>query len=260
MKYTPQTIEEALKAEGVTGVVADLARSIYMQESSGGKNTQTSNRGAVGGMQVLPGTFKEVADKGWDINDPLLNARAGVRYLGKMNQLAKGDPTLTAIGYYGGPGGIDAARRGIARKDPKNPTFPDTFRYAQEAVGRIPGMKQAAPMAAPVAAAPQLVQKLPSARNGAEETTQFGFQPTPEILAALRPQIADAPTTVDQAPVYKQAKEEAPWQDFLQAMPIMEAPAVDFSRWMQPPKAAPGPANMFNPGGFQPFGFWTSKG
>ena len=55
--------EDALKAEGVTGQLAQIARSIYMQESSGGKNTKTSNTGAVGGMQIIPSTFKAMADK-----------------------------------------------------------------------------------------------------------------------------------------------------------------------------------------------------
>src|SRR5690554_5202074 len=94
---TASPLDIALAQEGVTGQLADLARSIYEQESSSGRNTQTSNAGAVGGMQVLPGTFQEVADKGWDINDPVMNARAGVRYLNRMLELGGGDPRFAAI-------------------------------------------------------------------------------------------------------------------------------------------------------------------
>lgn len=131
-----QLIDNALKAEGVTGDLAKVVKSIYAQESGSGKNTQTSNRGAVGGMQILPSTFKSVADKGWDINDPLQNARAGVRYIKEMNKAADGDLWLTAVGYYGGPGGIKAAKKGVARTDPKNPSYPSTFQYADKVLSR----------------------------------------------------------------------------------------------------------------------------
>lgn len=132
-----ELFEQALKAEGITGQLADLARSIYMQESGGGKNTKTSNRGAVGGMQILEGTFKEVADKGWNINDPLHNARAGIRYIRDRYEQAKGDPRLAAIGYYGGPGAINAALKGQARVDPQNPKAPNTFQYGDQVVARM---------------------------------------------------------------------------------------------------------------------------
>lgn len=191
--------ESALAAEGVTGKLADVARSIYMQESGQGKNTKTSNRGAAGGMQIIPSTFASVADKGWDINDPMQNARAGIRYLSQMHTKAGGDPTLTAVGYYGGPGGIDKARKGIAVSDPKNPNAPDTFQYAQQVVSRIP-----------------------------KEGTNV-----PNVGQVAPVQVAEAPAPVVQAPVqlaqvlqgrpdnvplgYVAPKED--WKEFQQAMP-----------------------------------------
>lgn len=131
-------LDVALRLEGIDGVLAPLARSVYAQESSGGRNTSTSNAGAVGGMQILPGTFAEVADEGWDINDPIQNARAGIRYLNKMYELGGNDPRLAAIGYYGGPGAIQAAKAGQSRSDPRNPQAPDTFQYADQVLARIP--------------------------------------------------------------------------------------------------------------------------
>jgi hypothetical protein len=139
MSSTKSLFEQALAAEGITGPLADIARSIYKQESGSGRNTRTSNAGAVGGMQILPGTFKEVADKNWDINDPLQNARAGIRYVKRMHTLAGGDPSLTAAGYYGGPGGLEKARRGVAVSDPRNPNAPTTLQYAQQVTARLPG-------------------------------------------------------------------------------------------------------------------------
>lgn len=131
----------ALQAEGLTGPLADFARSIFKQESSGGKNTKTSNAGAVGGMQILPGTFNSVADKGWDISNPYHNARAGIRYIKNMNTLAQGDLKLTAVGYYGGPGAINKARKGIAVSDPRNPHAPNTLQYGEQVVARMGGKK-----------------------------------------------------------------------------------------------------------------------
>jgi len=133
--------EDALKAEGLTGKAAEVARSIYQQESSSGKNTKTSNAGAVGGMQIIPATFKSVADKGWDINDPTQNARAGIRYVKQLFDQAGGDPALTAAGYYGGPGGLEKARRGVAVSDPRNPNAPTTIQYGQQVAARIPKEK-----------------------------------------------------------------------------------------------------------------------
>lgn len=134
---TNSLFENALKAEGVTGPMAQLARSIYSQESSGGRNTNTSNAGAVGGMQIIPSTFKSMADKGWDIKNPEHNARAGIRYIKNLAQKAGGDPWLTAVGYYSGEGGMNAARKGVARVDRRNPNAPNTFQYADSVVGRI---------------------------------------------------------------------------------------------------------------------------
>ena len=132
--------EQALAAEGVTGQMADLARSIFMQESGGGKNTKTSNAGAMGGMQIIPSTFAGVADKGWDINDPLQNARAGIRYLKQLDKQSGGNPALTAAGYYGGPGGLEKARKGVAVSDPRNPNAPNTLEYGAQVVARMGAM------------------------------------------------------------------------------------------------------------------------
>lgn len=135
-------LDVALAAENASPQVAAVAKSIYQQESGSGKNTETSNAGAQGGMQLIPSTFNSVADPGWDIKDPVQNARAGVRYVAQMAQLAGGNPALTAAGYYGGPNAIAKAQQGIAVSDPRNPNAPNTLQYGQQVAARIP---QAAP-------------------------------------------------------------------------------------------------------------------
>lgn len=133
------TFDDALKDEGVIGTPFEpVARSLFEQESTSGKDTRTSNAGAVGPMQILPSTFKSVADKDWDIQDPSHNIRAGIRYAGNMFKLAGGDPALTAAGYYGGPGGLAKARLGQAVSDPRNPNAPNTLEYGQKVASRIP--------------------------------------------------------------------------------------------------------------------------
>jgi hypothetical protein len=134
------SFDDALSAEGVTGRLADVAKSIYQQESGSGRNTRTSNAGAVGGMQIIPTTFSRVADKGWDINNPEHNLRAGIRYLKQLSEKAGGDPKLVAAGYYGGEGAIPLAQRGVALRDPRNPNAPDTLQYARQVESRIPAM------------------------------------------------------------------------------------------------------------------------
>lgn len=134
---SPSVIDTALSAEGVTGRAADFIRSIYQQESGGGTNTKTSNRGAVGGMQIIPSTFKLVANPDWDINDPVDNARAGVRYAMRQWNAARGNPAVAAAGYYGGDGGRIKAAQGIAVSDPKNPKAPTTLEYGQQVAARM---------------------------------------------------------------------------------------------------------------------------
>jgi hypothetical protein len=131
-------VEAALQAEGTSGPKADFVRSLYQQETSGGKNTATSNAGAVGDMQITPPTFAGVADKGWNINDPVHNARAGVRYASQMYDKAGGNPAIAAAGYYGGPGGLAKAQQGIAVSDPRNPGAPNTLQYGAQVAGRMP--------------------------------------------------------------------------------------------------------------------------
>ena len=132
-------MDRALQAEGVSGQLAAIAHSVYKQESGSGRNARTSNAGAVGGMQILPSTFRSVADAGWDINNVDQNARAGVRYLKQQYEQAGGDPALTAAGYYGGPGGMEKARKGIAVSDPLNPNAPNTLQYGQQVASRLKG-------------------------------------------------------------------------------------------------------------------------
>ena len=135
------SFEDMLELEGVTNPQARaFLKSIFEQESSSGKNTKTSAAGAEGAMQVLPGTFKSVADPGWSRANPEHNIRAGIRYGLEALQKARGDMALAATYYYGGPKGLAAAQRGEARfvpaaYDPKG-VAPSTLQYGQQVADR----------------------------------------------------------------------------------------------------------------------------
>ena len=81
-----ELFEKALDMEGITDPKERaFLKAIHGQESSGKTSAPTSNRDAHGAMQILPGTFKQVADKDMDINKPLDNMRAGIRYGKKVS-------------------------------------------------------------------------------------------------------------------------------------------------------------------------------
>ena len=117
-------------------------KAIYSQESSSGKNTNTSNAGAVGGMQIMPNTFNSVANKEWDINNPEHNTRAGIRYGSQLYDANSGDANKTAIGYYGGQNAINKAEQGIAVSDPRNPNAPNTIEYANSITNKMNNAEQ----------------------------------------------------------------------------------------------------------------------
>ena len=221
--------DAALAEEGVTGTLADLARSIYMQESGGGRNTNTSNAGAVGGMQIIPSTFASVADKGWNIADPMHNARAGIRYIGQMFKQAGGDPAIAAAGYYGGPGGLEKARKGIAVADPRNPKAPNTLQYGQQVAARM-GKGSPVPSRAQEAAPVENVQL--TAVEPVQETTPLPVEPT---------QLAQ----VEQAPPVPQE-----WEQFQQQVPSMQFANMNYGQL---------PAVQTQAINFNPFKGWRSN-
>ena len=79
----------------------DLVRAV-VQAESGGKVDAKSRAGALGLMQLMPGTAREL---GVDPLQPQENLRGGIQYL---NQMAKkfGDLDLTLAAYNAGPGAV----------------------------------------------------------------------------------------------------------------------------------------------------------
>jgi len=75
-----------------------------MQAESGYNPKALSNKGAIGLMQLMPGTAKEVAvDDPWD---PEQNVRGGVTYLKRMLDLFAGDLEFALAAYNAGPNAV----------------------------------------------------------------------------------------------------------------------------------------------------------
>ncbi|MDR3559993.1 MAG: lytic transglycosylase domain-containing protein [Negativicutes bacterium] len=100
------------------GVSARLVASVIQAESSF-RPRAVSRTGAMGLMQVMPGTWRQIADElqlcggrhDGDCTpecyfDPELNIRVGTAYLGKLTQTFGGDLTLALAAYNAGPGAV----------------------------------------------------------------------------------------------------------------------------------------------------------
>jgi len=164
------SFDTALDMEGVTDPIRRaFLKAIYSKETGSGTNTTTSNRGAVGQMQILPATFKSVASPGMKIDNALDNMRAGIRYASQGYKLAGGDPRLAGAYYYGGPGGLNKARKGIAVSDPKNPSYPTTLEYGDDIAKRMASFK---PITGQMAAAPAVGNSIISSANAGQPSQE----------------------------------------------------------------------------------------
>jgi soluble lytic murein transglycosylase-like protein len=95
-------ISEAARRENLS---ADLLRAVVRKESAG-YPCATSPKGAMGLMQLMPGTARQLG-----VRDPY-NARqsidAGARYLRELLDRYDGDVARALAAYNAGPGNVDA--------------------------------------------------------------------------------------------------------------------------------------------------------
>jgi hypothetical protein len=105
-KYEDLVLAEAQRQ----GIDPALARHVLYKETGNLANPETarSKAGAIGVMQLMPKTAKEL---GVDPTDPEQNVRGGIAYLRKMMDKYN-DPVLAAAAYNAGPGRVDKALRG----------------------------------------------------------------------------------------------------------------------------------------------------
>lgn len=85
-----------------------------------------STKGAIGVMQLMPGTAR---DLGVDPHDPVQNIRGGTLYLRRMLSEFGGDVRLALAAYNAGPGAV--------RKHGGVPPYAETQAYVTSILGRM---------------------------------------------------------------------------------------------------------------------------
>jgi soluble lytic murein transglycosylase-like protein len=99
----------------------DLVRAV-IQVESGGYTMALSDKGAMGLMQLMPGTARQLA-----VDDPYdaeQNVSGGTQYLGRMLDLFNGNLELALSGYNAGPEAVNRYG-GI-------PPYPETRSYVEK--------------------------------------------------------------------------------------------------------------------------------
>jgi soluble lytic murein transglycosylase-like protein len=123
----PESVAERLamwepdlqELSGKYGVDPDLARAVMRMESGGNPNA-VSSAGAIGLMQLMPGTAKGL---GVNPKDPKRNLEGGIKYLAQLADKYDGDYVKTLAAYNAGSGRVDSYG-GV-------PPFPETERYVK---------------------------------------------------------------------------------------------------------------------------------
>jgi hypothetical protein len=113
------------------GVDPDIARQVMRVESGGNPNA-VSPAGAIGLMQLMPGTAQEL---GVDPYDPAQNIDGGMRYLSQQ------------IKKYGPQGGLAAYNAGPGRYERSGGDLSKLPRETQQYVSKVTGMNTALPSA-----------------------------------------------------------------------------------------------------------------
>lgn len=137
-------------APGAPPTASQIFDAFHSQESGGAANIATSSTGAVGPMQIEPGTFAQFALKGENIGNPTDNMNVGARALAYYTGKYNGDTARTAVAYFSGPGNV--APPGSPTpwiKDLADPSGFKVSQYVPQVLSRLNPSAPAAPAAVP---------------------------------------------------------------------------------------------------------------
>lgn len=150
LKVFPKSVAQVLRAEAEKqGVDSSLVIAVAKQESAFNPRAM-SKAGALGLLQLLPSTArglwreegKKIALVPEDLFAPQLNARLGVRYLGRLVRAFSGQVAYALAAYNAGPGAVTRWRSlGELPED----IFMEEIPYAEtrQYVQRVLGYRQA---------------------------------------------------------------------------------------------------------------------
>jgi len=113
-------IQEAASRYGLDPL---LIKAVIKQESNFNPNA-TSNKGALGLMQLMPGTARDMEVN--DAFDPRDNIFGGARYLRRLSSQFNGDLALTLASYNAGPERVGNAKM--------VPNIPETQDYVRNVI------------------------------------------------------------------------------------------------------------------------------
>lgn len=131
-KYS-SIIEEASKTFGVP---AELIKAM-IKEESGGKAGAVSPVGAMGLMQIMPGTAKELGIPLSELTDPRRNIFGGAEYMSKKLKETKGDIPTALAAYNAGFGAVQKYKGQI-------PPYRETQDYVKQVMGSYRAYGEAA--------------------------------------------------------------------------------------------------------------------
>lgn len=120
------------RAAAETGVDPALLFAVMMTES-GGKAASRSSKGALGLMQLMPDTARELGVR--QPLQPAENLLGGARYLARLLERFDNDLDLALAAYNAGPGAVERAGERI-------PPYAETSRYVsrvRDLYGRLQG-------------------------------------------------------------------------------------------------------------------------
>lgn len=109
----PIFYREEIETSARQNDVDPLLVAAIIRVESNYKPNQTSHKGAVGIMQVMPDTAEWLFEKDGlgeitseDLKNPKINIQVGTRYLGVLNNQFKSNPVLVIASYNAGPGNV----------------------------------------------------------------------------------------------------------------------------------------------------------
>ena len=137
LKKFEQEIESAARESGLDPA---LILSVVMEES-GGDPLAESEKGAMGLMQLMPDTARELGVG--DRTDSAQNLDGGARYLAVMIEKFEGKLDVALAAYNAGPGTVD-------RLGGKVPAYPETRRYVDRVLDRYEQLGGGTHLASPI--------------------------------------------------------------------------------------------------------------